>query len=110
MLIYYSPKSFHLELLATEYIELSPWRERNIFWYDWLVRDFFSYMIGRGNTYIRIPGTGETMWLGDIWKTRAQSALTRAINACTYEDQNLMIHAGDEWQKIFGSDIPRLVT
>lgn len=103
-------KSFHLELLAIEYIEQSFWRDRTVFWYDWLVRDFFDYMIRRANTYITIPGTNELIWLDENWKTRAQSAHTRAIYACAYEEQNLMLHAGDEWQKIFGTDIPTAVT
>ena len=103
-------KSFHLELLAIEYLEQSLWRNRSILWYDWLVRDFFDYMIRRANMYISIPGTSELMWLGDSWKTRAQSAYTRAIYACAYDEQNLMLLAGYEWQKIFGTDIPRSVT
>lgn len=103
-------KSFHLELLAIEYIDQSDWRDKSLLWYDWLVRDFFDYLIRRANTHIRIPGTGELMWLGDNWKTRAESAYSRAGSACAYEEQNLMLVAGDEWQKIFGPDIPRLVT
>jgi hypothetical protein len=103
-------KSFHLELLAIEYIDQSAWRDKSLLWYDWLVRDFFDYLIRRANTHIRIPGTGELMWLSDNWKTKAESAHSRARYACVYEEQNLMLMAGDEWQKIFGTDIPRLVT
>ena len=102
-------KSFHLELLAIEYLEQSLWRFNGMFWYDWLVRDFFVFMYSRANTIISIPGTGELIWLGDDWKSKAESAYYRAFKACNYEDQSLMYIAGDEWQKIFGTNIPRSV-
>jgi hypothetical protein len=49
------------------------------------------------------------MWLGDIWKSRAESAYARAIKASDFERENQVLAAGDEWQKIFGTDIPRIV-
>ncbi|CAJ3408193.1 DNA polymerase beta domain-containing protein region [Burkholderia pseudomallei] len=102
-------KSFHLELLAVDYLDQSQWRFKSIFWYDWVVRDFFLYMISRANTFAIAPGTGEYMWLGETWKSKAESAYVRAAKASSYEAQNMMIAAGEEWQKIFGSDIPRTV-
>jgi hypothetical protein len=102
-------KSFYLELIAVEFLDQSPWRLNGVFWYDWITRDFFAYLINRANTFVSAPGTGELMWLGDTWKSRAESAYARAVKACEYEEQNSMILAGDEWQKIFGADIPRYV-
>lgn len=89
-------KSFHLELLAVEFLEQSPWRFNDNFWYDWLVRDFFGYILNRSNAFINIPGTGELMWLGDGWKSKVVSAYGRAKYACDYEDKSLMYAAGAE--------------
>jgi len=100
-------KSFYLELLAAEYVDQSEWRLNNAFWHDWLTRDFFAWLLTKLNHYISVPGTGELINIGSAWQTRAEMAHTRAIKACEFERDNLMYSAGDEWQKVFGFQIPR---
>ena len=102
-------KSFHLELLATEFIMQSPWRLESWSYFDWIVRDFFAFLYHRANGFVFVPGTWEAMALGDAWQSRAASAWQRAAKACEYEYQNRVTEAGDEWQKIFGVDIPQVV-
>jgi hypothetical protein len=46
------------------------------------------------------------MSLGDAWKSKAESAQGRAEKACGYESENLLYLAGEQWQMIFGTDIP----
>lgn len=100
-------KSFHLELVAVDF--MSQWRHRgqSKLYYDLMVRDFLAYLVGRANTYVYAPGTGEQMFLWNNWKSKAESASARAVNACAYEAINKPDEAGDEWQKIFGTDIPK---
>jgi hypothetical protein len=102
-------KSFHLELLAMEFIGQSPWRLKDFFYFDWITRDFFEFLYRRANGYIIVPGTYEVIALGDAWQSRALSAHQRAVKACDHERDNLVEAAGDEWQKIFGLDVPRTV-
>jgi hypothetical protein len=102
-------KSFHLELLAADFLSQSPWRLKDYFWFDWLTRDFFGFLCGRGNGHVVVPGTNEVMALGNEWFSRAVSAHQRATKACDYERDNWAAAAGDEWQKIFGLDIPLTV-
>ena len=102
-------KSFHLELLAAEFLAQSPWRLNGWFYFDWLTRDFFAFLYHRANGTVLVPGTFETMYLGNAWQSRAESAYYRAVKACDYERDNKVAAAGDEWQKIFGTDIPRTV-
>ncbi len=102
-------KSFYLELLAVEYIAQSPWRLYDWFFFDWLTRDFFAFLYGRAQGYFFVPGTYEIVALGDAWQSRALTAYQRAVKACDYERNNYVQAAGDEWQKIFGTDIPRTV-
>jgi len=101
-------KSFQLELLAADFLSLSPWRNRDFFWFDWITRDFFAYLYHRANTFVLVPGTLESVFLGDDWKSRAETAYYRAEKACRYEEHNLVAAAGEEWQKLFGTDIPKL--
>ena len=102
-------KSFHLELVATEFMAQSHWRLNDWFYFDWITRDFFVYLYNRANGFVCVPGTFEVIALGDAWQSRALSAYERAVKACALEYNNHVAAAGDEWQKIFGSDIPRTV-
>lgn len=102
-------KSFHIELLAIDF--MSSWgnRGKSSTWYDYMCRDFFAYLIGRQNSYVYAPGTGESMGIGSAWASRAETAWGRAKKACTHEANSEIAAAGDEWQKIFGTDIPKYV-
>jgi hypothetical protein len=100
-------KSFHLELIAAEFLLQSPWRMYDFFWFDWIARDFFLYLYTKANSWLRVPGTGEMMHLGNEWQSRAESAFKLALKACAFEWENRVEQAGEEWQKIFGFQIPR---
>lgn len=99
-------KSFQLERLAAEF--LAGWlnNQRDHFWYDWMVRDFFAFLIGRANTYIFMPGTNELVWLGNDWLFKAQTAYRHSLSACEHEYNNQEVLAGQEWQAIFAAAIP----
>ncbi len=88
-------KSFHLELIAAEFLAQSPWRQGNYFWFDWITRDFFAYLYVRASTSIAVPGLAEWTDLGAEWQSRALTAWTRAAKACALDKQNLVEAAGE---------------
>ncbi|GAA4037708.1 hypothetical protein GCM10022281_18010 [Sphingomonas rosea] len=102
-------RSFHIELLAIEFIATWGNRGNSEVYYDYMCRDFFAYIMGRQNGYVYAPGTAETMSLGSMWSSKAQSALNRAQKACAHEANAEIGLAGEQWQMIFGTDIPRFV-
>lgn len=102
-------KSFYLELLAINFLDQWAYREQSYFFYDWMCRDFFSWMNTKADSFVMAPGTYEIMWIGNAWKSRAESAHLRASKACDFERENKEGDAGDEWQKIFGTDIPKWI-
>lgn len=99
-------KSFQIELVAAEFLAQSPWRLYDHYYYDWIMRDFFAFLYHRANTFVHVPGTGEAVFLGDDWRSRTESAYHRAVKACDYERDDWILLAGQEWQKIFGNQIP----
>jgi hypothetical protein len=99
-------KSFHIELIAIEFLDQWAHAGKSKVYYDWMMRDFFSFLLGKANLYVFAPGTYELMYLGDAWKSRAQTAYDRAVKATQYEADKKPTSAGEEWQKIFGIDIP----
>ncbi len=102
-------KSFYLELLAIDFLDQWQYKNQSYFFYDWMCRDFFAWLITKAHSFVMAPGTWEILWISDAWKSRAESAYGRALKACDYERANDMYNAGDEWQKIFGTDIPKFV-
>jgi Second Messenger Oligonucleotide or Dinucleotide Synthetase domain len=103
-------KSFQIERLAVAFLETWASSCRDVFWYDWMVRDFFSCLISWTNHNLIMPGTGEPIPLGRDWQSRAQTAYHYAYKACEYERDNLDSLAGQAWQKIFGIAIPMSIS
>lgn len=102
-------RSFLIELLVIEFLDTWENRGKTTVYYDWMVRDFFNFLKGKSSwNSVTVPGTYETIYLGDSdWKSKAESAHTRAAKACDYEQSDSTgYYAGVEWQKIFGTDIP----
>lgn len=95
-------KSISLEVLVHEFLKQWYWRLQTVYYYDWMVRDFFAYLLLYVNGRTRVPGTTEWIDLGDCWFSRCQSAYARALKACEYEKVDLGVFATTEWQKIFG--------
>jgi hypothetical protein len=105
-----SLKPFQLERLAVEFMAVWPHRLQDVFWYDWMVRDFLAYLLHRANGYLLMPGTGEQVMLGAEWFGRAETAYRYAVSACENERDNFQVLAGKDWQEIFGSAAPVLVS
>lgn len=98
-------KSFALELLVLEFLAHYEHFDKSTVWYDWMVRDFFGFLTRRSDEWVIATATGEFIWLGGDWRSRAATAYSRAIKAVEYEGEKLSYLALDEWQKIFGSYI-----
>lgn len=100
-------KSIVLEIAACSFVRQWPHNQQSIFWYDWMVRDFFAFLLQHKNGTAQIPGLQETLSLGDQWVSRCESAYSRAVKACEYEHDDFGILAEDEWKKIFGDQFTR---
>lgn len=101
--------SFQVELLVISFMQGYRYRDHSLFWFDWVVRDFFEWLCRAKPSYDFSPSTNETVWFGTDWHSRAESAWSRAKRACYYEYIDWIGDAGEEWQKIFGSEIPKHV-
>lgn len=102
-------KSFWLELLAIDFLRSWQYKGHSTTYYDWMTRDFFTSLAEKGTwsySTLSVPGTNESISIGNAWASRAESARDRAKKATDYESQSMPNSAGDEWQKIFGQDIP----
>jgi Second Messenger Oligonucleotide or Dinucleotide Synthetase domain len=103
-------KAFQLERLAIEFLAQWPYRMHDRFWYDWMVRDFFVYMLDRADGWVRMPGTDEWIQLGSSWLNAAKRASLSAGVACIHERANSETLAGRAWGEIFGDAVPTSVS
>jgi hypothetical protein len=103
-------KSFQLERLAVEFLQCWSYSVHDRFWYDWMMRDYFCYLMGRANGFLIMPGTSEIVSLGSEWLSRAETAYRNAVSACENELGNYEALAGQAWQKIFGAAAPVLIS
>lgn len=99
-------KSFYIELLAVKFLDQWEHAGKSKTYYDWMTRDFFAWVVNQAGGTLYVPGTWESLPLGDAWKSKAQTAYDRAAKATQHEADNLPYTAGEEWQKSFGADIP----
>ena len=99
--------SFWIELVVIDFLDGWAHSEESSVYYDWMIRDFLTHLEGKANSTVYAPGTYEAMDLGDAWLSKARMARQRAEKACDHEADYPVI-AGEEWQKIFGTDIPKI--
>ncbi|WP_341859850.1 hypothetical protein WKH79_05445 [Qipengyuania sp. GPGPB31] len=102
-------RSFLIELTSVGFLDNWGSSGKSSTYYDWMIRDYFQYLLRLQNGTAYAPGTGEAISLGDAWASRAETALARARRGCEFESAELIISAGEEWQKIFGANIPKYV-
>src|SRR6185437_13911429 len=75
-----------------------------MYFYDWMVRDFFAFLLNYTDQgWAKPPGISEQIFLGDKWQTKCRTAYERAVKACQHEYADDGYLASDEWRKIFGS-------
>ncbi len=96
-------KSISLEVLANVFVTHWEYRDKTIFYYDWMMRDFFAFLLNYVNGWVQPAGITERILLGDCWATKCRSAYNRALKACEYEYADKGFDASSEWQKVFGS-------
>jgi hypothetical protein len=101
-------KSFQLEHLTVEFLRDWPY-SRDLFWIDWMIRDFFAYLLSRENGFLTMPGTFALVTLGSDWAAKARTARATADRAFDLERDNQDGMAGLEWQSLFGTMIPMFV-
>lgn len=94
-------KSLAIELSAVEFLVTWKYYDKTSVYYDWMVRDYFKYLLTQVNMISLIPGIVEFMSYGDSWESKAKSASERADKACSLESTDF-VGATDEWKKIFG--------
>lgn len=98
-------KSFIVELLVVQFLNVldEPSLDRS---YAEHVAAWLQFLVGIAGSTIFSPN-GSAIALGDEWKSKAESAMQRAMKAREFEGRNELGNASLEWKKLFGDDFPK---
>jgi len=101
--------SLAIELLVSEFALAWIYPRRGLLFYDWMVRDFFFWLVHQARRDLLTPGALEPLPLGDAWLPAAAAAHGWARCACDMERDNREDEATAEWRRIFGPAFPAAV-
>lgn len=104
-------KSFVLEMMAIRF--LAQWQHTfynglptNFSFYDWMMRDFFAWMLTQEDTFWTPAGSNDVIFASDTWVAQARFAHAAATRAAEFHTNSLSASARAEWKKIFDTYIP----
>lgn len=97
-------KSLVIELRTVNFLKTYSYANNSSVYYDWMVRDYFNALLKFVNYECQMPGLSEKIKYGCEWKSKAESAYSRAVKACNHETNKDDYNATLEWKKIFGED------
>lgn len=96
-------KSICLEVAVVVFVQRWENRDKGIYFYDWMVRDFFSFLLQFSGGWVKPAGIEERIPLGNEWASKAHSAYNRSLKACDLERADLDDDASSQWAKVFGT-------
>jgi len=98
--------SFAIELLSIEFLATWPRAGDPSNFYDWMIRDFFAFLVNQADRLLVVPGSERSLAVGTAWLSAARTAHVHAAKACACETDGLNADAWWEWEKIFGERVP----
>ena len=99
-----------LDTLAYQFIQGWVNKDKSYIYYDWMCRDFFSFMKNqnRQQTYWRAPGSGQHVYGNRLFQWKAARCYNISLEAISYESANPKREwsAKQKWREIFGTSFP----
>jgi hypothetical protein len=105
-------KSFLLELMAVGFLDswnynrTSDGTLSSYLYYDYMMRDFFRYMVSKAKAFFWVPGTNDLVYAGDEWLAQARFAFNTAERATAFGSNDKYDQAKAEWRNVFGTYLP----
>jgi hypothetical protein len=101
-------KSFVLELAAVRFLQQWGYAgpTYGFAYYDFMLRDFFSWLQNQQNTYWAVPGVSDIVATGDGWAAQARIAANAAARATEHGAADRLTSAKSEWRNVLGDYVP----
>lgn len=99
-----------IDTLAYQFIETWQFRDESFLYYDYMARDFFSFMENQERTqkYWRAPGSGSLVFRKESFQWKATRCYNISLEAIAHETATPKQEwsAKKKWRDIFGSAFP----
>ncbi len=97
-----------IDTLAYQFLGTWTYRDKSYLYYDWMTRDFFSYLanLEKQQTYWLAPGSNSYVYRSDVFQYKARSAELRALEAIEYQRNNHDWSARQKYREIYGTAFP----
>ena len=99
-----------IDTLAYQFIENWQYRDKSYLYYDFMCRDFFSFLANQNETqtYWKAPGSGQYVHQKDNFRYKARRAYNLSIEAIEHESASPKREwsAKNKWRDIFGTKFP----
>lgn len=97
-----------IDTLAYQFIGAWQYRDKSFLYYDWMTRDFFSFLAqqDKNQNYWLAPGSGSYVWRKGAFEYKARQAELRAIEAIQYQSSGHEWTARQKYREIYGTSFP----
>lgn len=97
-----------IDTLAYYFIRDWAHRDKSFLYYDYMSRDFFSYLAGQdeAKSYWLSPGAKQYVWRWDKFEYKAKRCYNISIEAIQHETKHETYSARQKWREIYGSNYP----
>lgn len=95
-----------IDTLAYRFIKEWAYREKSYFYYDWMSRDFFKFLLDESEKrYWLTPGSSRYVYKNGEFKFKAKKAYEIAIEA-TDNYEEFPCYSKGKWREIYGTKFP----
>lgn len=99
-----------IDTLAYQFIDTWANRDKSFLYYDFMCRDFFRFMADQSRTqaYWRAPGSGQSVYGGELFQWKATRSYNLSLEAIEHEmaKPKREWSAKQRWREIFGTRFP----
>lgn len=97
-----------IDTLAYQFIDTWAYREKSYVYYDWMTRDFFSFLANQASTqqHWLAPGSGSYVYRKGAFEYKARQAELRALEAIEYMKNGHDWSAKQKFREIYGTAFP----
>ena len=97
-----------IDTLAYQFIVDWPHKDKSYFYYDFMCRDFFSFMADqdKDQEYWRAPGSGQYVYGKGLFQWKARRCHNISLEAIAHQTAKQEWSAKQKWREIFGTSFP----
>ncbi|MHC5758721.1 SMODS domain-containing nucleotidyltransferase [Nostoc sp.] len=97
-----------IDTLAYNFIVNWKYRDKSYLYYDFMSRDFFSYLANQDpkQSYWRAAGSSQYIWRKGLFESKAKQCYNLAVDAIAYESKGMKYSARQTWREIYGTAYP----